>query len=380
MQEKIHPILQVVLLVAAVVFLGVYHKYETPHLALPLVGIVVAAISTSFAFWINPCPEKCRPCPPCAPCGPKSQSQAASVEADSEEQWASCQSSFHVTSPSLTSGTSTVILPKLMPSPCAVPPITATPVQVQKDICSTSSLSQFHTPEPVTVSAVILFRRMCAMEFLHLKSEFWCLADTQNQEEDLSAKESALRFVLEAAKLNPKNVVLHPTFSKTVNFLTGEKVTKKVTYFAAEVNPCAKVKVSHKWLSFKESLRVSTKSCSQLSGVLSDIANLKGDPAFKPLCIRKSPEPWFAHKKGKVLSQMVKRADKLVLKDSRYKRKWTIDNSKICHEEHDCFCPHLEPRRMSNWVWILTCVVFLVAMIAVAAALLYFLYPKWLKI
>jgi len=185
---------------------------------------------------------------------------------------------------------------------------------------------------------------------------------------------------LEAAKLNPKSVVLHPEFSKTVTFKTGERVTKVVTYFAAEVNPCAKVKVTHKWLSVKESLRVSKKNCSQLLDVLSDIANLKSEPAFKPLCIRKRPEPWFAQKKEHTLGKMVKKADKLVLNDSRYKRKWTVfDSLKIDQVEQDCFCPQMKPK-ISKWVWVLTFGVLLVVMIASTAAILYFFSPEWLKI
>jgi len=383
MEEKSHPILQVFLLVAAGLLVGVWYKYDTPVVVLALTGTVVAAIATSFAYWINPCQEKCPPCPPCPPHdSTESRFQAALAEIDSEQQddeWASCQSNFHVASPSVTSVTCTV-LPKRMPSPCTVPPVTATPAKVQTDVCSDSVLLTPCTPEPVKVSAVILFRRMCTIEFLHLESEFWCLADSQNQEKDLSAKESALKFVLEAAKLNPKSVVLHPEFSKTVTFKTGEKVTKVVTYFAAEVSPCAKVKVSHKWLSVKESLRASKKNCSQLLGVLSDIASLKSEPAFKPLCVRKRPEPWFAQKKEHTLGKMVKRADRLVLNDARFKRKWAIDNTKIDPKEQDCFCPQMKSKRISKWVWVLTFGVLLVVVIASAAVLLYFFSPEWLKI
>jgi len=268
-------------------------QLENPVLRYGAVGI---SLATFFAFWIEAHRVK-----ESLPGGPQAKI------------WNRPRSSYLVTSPTKTPLSRVINDPEKRAF--------MTPEQFSEPL----STSLYESPSLDTDYGIILFRRTCQTEFLHLTKFFWHLSEEESDVQ--SSRKSSLKTALKAIKLTSEDVILHPTFTETVHFKTGPEKTKALTYFAAEVNPLAKVVVDHKWLTLEKTLEISAQNFDGLSNVLYNISKLQDDLSFQSVCLRKGP--WFRLLKtftswGKIMKKYF---------GGRKQVEWE-------DEEEESFCPH----------------------------------------
>jgi len=111
--------------------------------------------------------------------------------------------------------------------------------------------------------ALLIIRKVPEIEFLLLPSHNWCASSERKG--DTSSLEAATAKILSSTGLKSEEIKILPNISKDLFLQKSKKKQVKVTYWIAEANPLAEVKVAHKWrnleITEKENYRCKELCC-----------------------------------------------------------------------------------------------------------------------